>query len=214
VGVPFAGSFEFNSDWITSAQHLTFPGGLVSRRHYGAVRDYSVTFDTPGADYVYTPPLEHTDVIPDTPLGAWFVTVSPDSEGVGVNFANYASGWFGRPPGSPIEAIAPDQYIDGLYPHASFFSVFDRTAPLDVIDSVLEPSVDLDRLFDEQGDVNFSLRFTDPFDSDWSSGVEALTAVIHTTVTDLRVIPIPESSSAILLTLAISVALLSRRSTI
>lgn len=199
VGTPFAGSFLFDSDLITRDDRYNSAAGVIAR-YASAIREYEVVYDNNGETYRYAPPLfgdgRYTT---NNPLTSW--RLADDVSGgdwLDLRLHNYPATWptaFGRPRGE----VTPDQYFGNLYPHSSFFTIFDQDPPADTVPDINDPVIDVQRLFDESTSADFTIRFTSPTHSRWREGAEALIGVVNGDILQLNVITIPEPGAAMML---------------
>jgi hypothetical protein len=203
VGAPFTGSFRFDSSLIL--QHVTstaVSSGLLDL-YFSPVRDFHVVFDFGGGNtYRYDARPEITTDVLDFDPGSgstWRIgdNVGDYKDEVALWVHNYPQAWTNDATEAPAVPVPASEYIDNLYPYAAFFELSDQ-GPMTMISSP-NPVVDLNAIFASSTHRRFAIRFTDPANSSWKTGVEHIDGVVHGEITSLVARQVPEPATALLL---------------
>ena len=219
IGVPFSGSFRFDSNLIIAHIPYTLIGSGTLDWYRSPVRDFQVQYDFGNESYRYdgrpnsspasgAPPFD----LDDGGSYTWRIGDNVDNyrDEISLRLENYPSAWNTGVPAGPTLPVPASEYVDGLYPHASFFELSDF-GPKTMVTSP-QPVVDLEAAFAQSTLSTFTLRFTDPSLPSWQAGMESLLGVVHGDITSLSVHAVPEPhGAALLLTALSSLALVSRR---
>jgi hypothetical protein len=215
VGVPFTGSFKFDSSLIL--QHVTstaVSSGLLDL-YFSPVRDFHVVFDFGGGDtYRYDARPEITTDVLDFDPGSsstWRIGDNVDDykDEVALWVHNYPQAWTDDATEAPAVPVPASEYIDNLYPYAAFFELSDQ-GPKSMISSP-NPVVDLNAVFANSTHRQFGIRFTDPAHASWKMGMEQIVGVAYGNITSLVAREVPEPATALLSAVAIGYLALIKR---
>lgn len=211
-GAPFRGSFMFDFSLVDQTDSLILNAGQL-RRYFSGVRDMRVEFTLPSRTYVYEPPEYGEGAFSEYRLNLWGVgnNVNNAWDGLDMRFHNYPARWANGPVGIQMAHVPTSQYVNGLYPHASYFILQDNQPPLDTLHST-GALFDMLDLFGKSNDRSFDMRFTNVNDPNWP-GAEQLYAVLFGEITSLRIslTPIPEPATVFISATPLALLFTNRR---
>jgi PEP-CTERM motif len=198
AGSTFSGTFLFDYDLVDYTDSLVLSSG-AKYRYFSGVRDFLVNYQLPTGTYTYQPPVYGDGDYAGTRLNSWGVSndAAGYADGLDMRFLNYPVSWVHGPIGVTFGYVPPSEFVDGLYPHSSFFDLLDTIPPLDTLDST-SALFDMADLFSKSNTRTLDLRFTDPNDPNWWSSGEQLYAVVSGDITALSVSLVPEPSTVML----------------